>query len=200
MAIQLHKNIVVEPVGDDLLVCDLKGSTVAMLSGSHADVVRAVTAGDEVPASLTHLLDELITRGVLRDTSASSLFSRRKALGLAAGAAGAGFLTLAMPQVAVAASGCVFALAANELNFCHLGTELIVIVALGANPCNFQAVQLSLTEFGGFQDPDESDDEAFGFVVDYGGDPAVEEVYLRGVFPGGSFSNAIKKLTPLPPA
>lgn len=187
MAIELHKNIVVEPVGDDLLVCDLKGSTVAMLSGSHADVVRAVSAGDEVPASLTYLLDELITRGVLRDTSASSLFSRRKALGLAAGAAGVGFLTLAMPQVAVAASGCAFVptiFCAEDLDGGLIEVE--VGVEVDDNPCGFIHFQLSdtldFTPGVGTKDSVAYENENLSITGTF-------PVFLRGVLPGGtSFS------------
>lgn len=195
MAIELHKNIVVEPVGDDLLVCDLKGSTVAMLSGSHADVVRAVSAGDEVPASLTHLLDELITRGVLRDTRASSLFSRRKALGLAAGAAGAGFLTLAMPQVALAASGCVFAptnvdVSKNNVNG---GEDWDIKVDLGDNPCEFTEVELSYGNAPFSKEESETTDGIVEFsLVDEDKFP----VYIRGVLPGGGTSNVVA--VPLP--
>lgn len=198
MAIELHKNIVVEPVGDDLLVCDLKGSTVAMLSGSHANVVRAVIAGDEVPTSLTHLLDELITRGVLRDTSASSLFSRRKALGLAAGAAGAGFLTLAMPQVAFAASGCVLAQQTAVLKNDSADNGWDICVDLSASSCGFVRVELSLNDsFGTIEDSFVVVNELPILSV-----PAStpSPVYVRGVLPNnGGFSNVVTVTLPPPP-
>jgi hypothetical protein len=95
--VSLAAGVVVEHVGDDVLVMVPDTTTVYTLSGDQAHLITRIVAGEKIPQ--TDATKELLQLGVLTPNSG---VSRRGVL--TAGALGAGIVMLAMPSVAVASS------------------------------------------------------------------------------------------------
>lgn len=96
---RLAQGVVVEDVGNDLIVMVPGSTEVLSVSGVAATVVRKIQSGETVP--VTAVTDELAKAGVLE----SSTLSRRGLIKAGAIGAGAGIAVLAMPTVAAASSG-----------------------------------------------------------------------------------------------
>jgi hypothetical protein len=99
--LSVAKDIVVENLGDDLLVMVPGHPDVVRLTGAAADTVRAVKAGEPVDAE-SEIVVELSERGIVRS---SHPITRRGLVKAGAIGAGAGIAVLSMPSVAAAASG-----------------------------------------------------------------------------------------------
>lgn len=99
MSISVTPGVIVERVGDDLMVIVPGNSDVVSLSGRHAEMLLDVKA-DRTVDSADPALHDLIDLGIL---SAPGL-SRRGLIKVGAVGAGAGIAVLAMPGVAAAAS------------------------------------------------------------------------------------------------
>jgi hypothetical protein len=96
---QLVSGVVVEQVGDDVLVV-VPGTTEALrLSGEAAKTVLTIQAGESVSSS-DPVVGELVARGVVEVPG----LSRRGLIRAGAVGAGAGIAVLAMPSVAAASS------------------------------------------------------------------------------------------------
>jgi len=98
---RLASGVVVEDVGNDVLVFLPGSSEILRLSGEPAEFLRSVVAGRapvSVDSGVLHRLSEL---GVL----GSPAISRRHFVGTTALGVGAGFSLMALPQAAAAASG-----------------------------------------------------------------------------------------------
>jgi len=91
--------VIVENVGDDVVVMLPESTEVIRLSGDAAQLVRAIHNGQLVVPSET--VTELINRGILVSQTG---MSRRGLITAGAIGAGAGVAALAMPGVAAAAS------------------------------------------------------------------------------------------------
>ena len=97
---QLVSGVVVEQVGDDVLVV-VPGTTEALrLSGEAAKTVLTIQAGESVSSS-DPVVGELVARGVVEGPG----LSRRGLIKAGAIGAGAGIAVLALPSVAAASSG-----------------------------------------------------------------------------------------------
>jgi hypothetical protein len=97
--VELRAGVMVEELGDDLIVM-VPGSTDAVvLSGEPANIIRSLRAGRTLPGSGPY--SELVDMGVLKFTSS---VSRRSVLRVSAVGVGAGIALFSMPSVAVAAS------------------------------------------------------------------------------------------------
>jgi hypothetical protein len=98
---RLARGVVVEEVGDDLMVMVPGSPEILSLSGAAAEVVRKCRTGDSVTSDA--VTNELTQAGVLE----SSALSRRGLIKAGAIGAGAGIAVLSMPGVAAASSeGC----------------------------------------------------------------------------------------------
>lgn len=98
-SVELRAGVLVEELGNELLV-KVPGSTDAVvLSGEPASIIRSLRAGRPLPVNGPCL--ELVDLGVLEFTSA---VSRRSVLAVSAVGVGAGIALFSMPTVAVAAS------------------------------------------------------------------------------------------------
>ena len=96
---QLVSGVVVEQVGDDVLVV-VPGTTEALcLSGEAAETVLTIQAGQSVSSS-DAVVGELVARGVVEVPG----LSRRGLIRAGAVGAGAGIAILALPSVAAASS------------------------------------------------------------------------------------------------
>ena len=96
---QLVSGVVVEQVGDDVLVV-VPGTTEALcLSGEAAETVLTIQAGQSV-SSTDPVVGELVARGVVEVPG----LSRRGLIRAGAVGAGAGIAVLALPSVAAASS------------------------------------------------------------------------------------------------
>lgn len=98
---RLASGVVVEDVGNDVLVFLPGSSEILRLSGEPAEFLRSVVAGrapDSVDSGVVPRLIEL-------DVLSSPAISRRHFVGASAVTVGAGFSVMALPQAAAAASG-----------------------------------------------------------------------------------------------
>lgn len=102
MAFLIAPGVVVERLGDVLLVIVPGSSEVISLSGHAAEVLLKVTAGHKVDP-LEPALKQLLKLGVLTTPSVS----RRGLVKAGAFGAGVGVAIMAMPGVAVASSSCL---------------------------------------------------------------------------------------------
>ena len=97
--LRLATGVVVENMGDAVLVMVPGQQDVLTLTGPAAEAVNAVIAGRSVSEELGAHTEDLIAAGVL-----SSSMSRRNLLRAGAIGAGAGIAVLSMPSVAAASS------------------------------------------------------------------------------------------------
>jgi hypothetical protein len=95
---RLADGVVVEEVGDDLMVMVHGSTEILSLSGAAADAVRKTQAGESV--TIDAVSEDLIRAGVLE----TSAVSRRGFITAGAIGAGAGIAVLSMPGVAAASS------------------------------------------------------------------------------------------------
>lgn len=96
----LAPGVVVETVGEEVLVYSPGTTDVVVLSGQAAMTVRAITCGQPVDSSDSAFYD-LVDRGIIARTSG---FSRRGLLKAGAIGTGAGIAVISMPSVAAASS------------------------------------------------------------------------------------------------
>jgi hypothetical protein len=98
--VRLVSGVVVEPVGDDVVVMTPGNSQVLRLHGTAAELVKRVTNGESIDASSDDVM-HLIQSGVLE---MSGGMSRRGLITAGTVGVGAGISMLAMPSVAMASS------------------------------------------------------------------------------------------------
>jgi hypothetical protein len=99
-SMSIAPGVIVENVGDDVVVMLPESTEVIRLSGDAAQLVRAIHAGD-VSVLPSHTVTELLERGILISQAG---MSRRGVLTAGAIGASAGLAALSMPTVAAAAS------------------------------------------------------------------------------------------------
>jgi hypothetical protein len=100
---ELVEGVVLEQVGDDLLVVVPGSLETVRLTGDVANTLRAIHSGVAVDCVGSDIND-LIKLGVVADRST---VSRRGLIRAGAVGVGAGIAVLAMPSAAAASSGCV---------------------------------------------------------------------------------------------
>ncbi len=98
-SMSIAPGVIVEMVGDDLVVMVPESTEVIRLSGDAAQLVRAIHDG--LPVLPSEAVTELIDRGILVSHTG---MSRRGLITAGAIGAGAGVAALAMPSVASASS------------------------------------------------------------------------------------------------
>ena len=99
----LRPNLVIEYIDDDVLVLDGQSSTVHRFSGSHAEAIKHLDAGENLEAFSTELAD-LDAAGLLETEIEGSAVSRRGVLLGGSALAGSAALAMSMPAVASAQS------------------------------------------------------------------------------------------------
>lgn len=99
----LRADLVIEHVDNDVLVLDGQSSTVHRFTGSHAEAIKHLDAGENIEAFLTELAD-LDAAGLLETESEGSAVSRRGVLLGGSALAGSAALAMSMPGVASAQS------------------------------------------------------------------------------------------------
>ena len=99
----LRPDLVVEHIDNDVLVLDGKSSTVHRFSGSHAEAIKHLDAGENIEAFSTELAD-LDAAGLLETEIEGSAVSRRGVLLGGSALAGSAALAMSMPAVASAQS------------------------------------------------------------------------------------------------
>jgi len=99
-SMSIAPGVIVEMVGDDVVVMVPGSTEVIRLSGDSAHTIRAIHAGD-VSVLPSHTVTELMERGILISRAG---MSRRGVLKAGAIGAGAGIAVLTMPSVAAASS------------------------------------------------------------------------------------------------
>jgi len=98
-SMSIAPGVIVETIGDDVVVMVPESTEVIRLSGDAAQLVRAIHDGPAVAPTQT--VTELINRGILVSPTG---MSRRGLITAGAIGAGAGITALAMPGVAAASS------------------------------------------------------------------------------------------------
>ena len=99
----LRPNLVIEYIDNDVLVLDGQSSTVHRFSGSHAEAIKHLDAGENIEAFSTELAD-FDAAGLLETESEGSAVSRRGVLLGGSALAGSAALAMSMPAVASAQS------------------------------------------------------------------------------------------------
>jgi hypothetical protein len=99
--LSIAPGVIIERIGDDVLVIVPRSTDVMRLSDDAARTIRAIQAG-HAPVLPTATVTELVERGVLVSEAG---MSRRGLIKAGAIGAGAGIAVLAMPSVAAASSG-----------------------------------------------------------------------------------------------
>ena len=99
----LRADLVIEHVDNDVLVLDGQSSTVHRFTGSHAEAIKHLDAGENIEAFSTELAD-LDAAGLLETESEGSAVSRRGVLLGGSALAGSAALAMSMPGVASAQS------------------------------------------------------------------------------------------------
>ena len=99
----LRPNLVIEYIDDDVLVLDGQSSTVHRFSGSHAEAIKHLDAGENLEAFSTELAD-FDAAGLLETESEGAGVSRRGVLLGGSALAGSAALAMSMPAVASAQS------------------------------------------------------------------------------------------------
>ena len=99
----LRSDLVVEHIDNDVLVLDGKSSTVHRFTGSHAEAIKHLDAGENIEAFSTELAD-LDASGLLETEIEGSAVSRRGVLLGGSALAGSAALAMSMPGVASAQS------------------------------------------------------------------------------------------------
>lgn len=97
----LAPGVMVESLGDTLMVHTPGATEVLMLSGEVADLVRAIDSG-QLPAANDAVIDELVQRGIL---ATSGHVTRRSVVRAGLVGAGAGIAVVVLPGVAAASTG-----------------------------------------------------------------------------------------------
>ena len=113
----LRSDLVVEHIDNDVLVLDGKSSTVHRFSGSHAEAITRLVAGDSVEACAKELAD-FDAAGLLDTEAKGSTVSRRGVLLGGSALAGSAALAMSMPTVAGAQSpGGLETITSDSLDF-----------------------------------------------------------------------------------
>ena len=99
----LRSDLVIEHVDNDVLILDGQSSTVHRFTGSHAEAIKHLDAGENIEAFSTELAD-LDAAGLLETESEGSAVSRRGVLLGGSALAGSAALAMSMPGVASAQS------------------------------------------------------------------------------------------------
>ena len=99
----LRADLVIEHVDNDVLVLDGQSSTVHRFTGSHAEAIKHLDAGENIEAFSTELAD-LDAAGLLETKIEGSAVSRRGVLLGGSALAGSAVLAMSMPGVASAQS------------------------------------------------------------------------------------------------
>jgi hypothetical protein len=108
-SMSIAPGVIVEMVGNDVVVMVPESAEVIRLSGDAAHTIRAIHAGD-VSVLPSHIVDELLEGGILISQAG---MSRRGVLTAGALGAGAGIAALTMPSVAAASSPVTSAVSLN---------------------------------------------------------------------------------------
>ena len=99
----LRADLVIEHVDNDVLILDGQSSTVHRFTGSHAEAIKRLDAGENIEAFSTELAD-LDAAGLLETESEGSAVSRRGVLLGGSALAGSAALAMSMPGLANAQS------------------------------------------------------------------------------------------------
>ena len=179
MRITLNDGVVLEPLGEDILVLNPNLGVVERFDGHQAAILTQLSRGEVLNLDSSQGVEDLLDAGVVKQVG---ILSRRKAVSLGAAAAGATLASLSLPTAALAQSvespefGFVITAAGD-------GGEGTVVVALEADDVTGLTFELSvLGPSSGFQSETDRDPGVAFVILEfedaYDGDPPVE-VWIR---------------------
>ena len=105
MGVYSLADLMIERLGDEVLVCDSSRGMALQLTGDTADVVRRFQDTGSLNGAPQEIVDDLVKVGILVPTSPDRHVSRRVLISSGAGVLGLGIVGLALPNAAAAASG-----------------------------------------------------------------------------------------------